>query len=129
MSLLGLNEVAIPTPPVASVTSGVVQLDATASSQLFAIPAAWRGKIVSFAAHGEKIEILFGGSTLSITFEDASTVDGTTRVITPKVTTGFGIPAGAVIDRYIPLQASTLTHFAIVAASTTGKLYAHISST
>lgn len=120
-----LNEVAIPKIPVASTTDGVVHIDATASSQRFAIPAAWRGRVVTCVVTGEAVEILFGDSTVAVTFEDASTVAA--EAITMKVTTGVAIPAGGSRDYFVP-RSPQATHFAIRAASTTGKIYMHASS-
>ncbi len=101
-----------------------VYADATAaSSQRFEVPSAWNGNYVSFQAHGEAIQVLFGDSTVSVTLDADSTVSS--EELTVNAATGWEIPADTSVDFRV-LDGDT--HFAVVAAGTSGRWVARLSN-
>lgn len=99
---------------------GVVHLDITGTAQLFKIPSEWKGRLVRVSVVGEDVEIQFGDSAVTVTWQTASSVDGTTKVITQADATGDIFFAGQADHFWVHPRH---THFAAVAASTSGKVY------
>lgn len=98
--------------------------DATAATpQRFEIPSDWNGNYVTFQAQGEAIQVLFGDSTVSVTMDQDSSVS--TETLTVNAATGWEIPADTSADFRV-LDGDT--HFAVVAAGTSGRWVARLSN-
>ena len=91
--------------------------DATSTSHaVYAIPAEWKGKRVTFQAVAQNLVIAFGTSaSIEVGYSEVSTVVATVMTVNAK--SGARITAGQ--DREFVLDAD-LTHFAIEAAGVGG---------
>lgn len=121
MSLPTINEIAVPMAPMSTTADGGVGVFCIATSatmQRFQIPSSWKGRIATVHVTVEDIDILFGGSGVSVTFGQVSTA--VAEAITINAGTGMRVAFGQPRDLYIPLNA---THFAIDAAGATGLVY------
>lgn len=108
-------------PPIASAATdgrdGVARFATSGASARYKIPKGWRGRFVDFRAIGQDLEIVFGGSTVSVTYGQVSTAPS--EVITPVAGTGYPIPAGQKDGWRIP-DSKAISHFAIAAAGAGG---------
>jgi hypothetical protein len=94
-----------------------------ATSTRYEVPAAWRGNWVRIHVKGEAVQVLFGGSGVSVTMNEVSSLSS--EALTPSVATGEEIPA----DSYKDFRVSdTDTHFAVVAAGTSGQWQARLGN-
>lgn len=112
--------------------SGVFTKDHTASAQVAKVPTAWRGKYVTFQSVGADCDIAFGSATnISITQNQPSSIDGTTKAITLSAATGFTIVDDTSISFRIPVAPASGTdnyaYFVWITAGTTGYLKAYCS--
>lgn len=99
---------------------GVVCLATTASSQLLKIPAKWLGRELMLTAVGLDIDVLFGTSSVSVTVNQVSTLDGSGNP-TLNAASGCTIFAGTkeIISH---AKSDGQTHLAFRSTGTTGFL-------
>src|SRR5690606_14984115 len=81
-------------------TYGVFRIATSASSQRFNIPIFWKNRWWTWRAVGLDVQILFGGSSVSVTLNQVSTA--ASNVITLNAASGITIAAGEVRDIYVP---------------------------
>ena len=122
-----LNKAANVAPPIAGAgnqsveasadPTGVFRIATSATVQRFKIPLKWRGRFWKIRAVGLDIQYLFGDSTVSCDLNRVSTV--ASEEITTVIDSGATLPAGQVVDVYIPKHPS-LTHFAVDSSGTSG---------
>ena len=115
-----IGEAAAVLPPV---ESKVFCKATTAASQRFKIPAEWLGKYITVTVAGEDVDLAFGGSTIAVVLNQVSTI--ASEAITPHANTGERFFAGQ--SRGVVVLAQH-THFAYIAAGTTGYVRIHPSS-
>lgn len=104
--------------------SEVYTFATAATSQRYNIPDSWQGGYVRFVVKGEAIQVLFGGATVSVTFDQAASVS--TEDMTASAASGVEIAAGTYMDFFLPKDKHT--DFAVVASGTTGFWQAYRAS-
>jgi hypothetical protein len=108
----------------APLTGNCAVLSVTDTAARFAIPATWAGKFVTLLMDGCDADIVFGGSSVSCTYGQTSSV--TSEAITINAASGMRLKDGAYGGFQMPLAARA-THFSVdCVASGSGKLYIYL---
>lgn len=97
--------------------TGVFRQATSGTSARYKIPAGWRGRFIDVKAISQDLEILFGGSSVSVTYGQASSV--TSEEITFNAATGFPVSSGTKEPYRVP-DNDAVTHFAVAAAGAGG---------
>jgi hypothetical protein len=98
---------------------GVLCLATSTSSQRIVLPPLWRGRELEVSAVGLDIDILFGGSSVSVTVNQVSTVSS--EVVTLNAASGDTVFAGT-SKIYSHVKASGQYYFAFRSSGATGFL-------
>lgn len=96
---------------------GVLCLATTASSQRVIIPPLWRGRELEVSAVGLDIDVLFGGSAVSVTVNQVSTVSS--EAVTLNAASGDTVFTGT-SKVYSHVNASGQYYLAFRSSGTTG---------
>lgn len=85
--------------------AGKVAVVATSgTADVFKIPTEMRGRRVAITADGAAVDFALGASKsmTALVYQQISTLNGTTKVLTLVATSGDHIPSGSTIERYFP---------------------------
>lgn len=102
-----ITEAAYVTAPI---SGEVITLTITTTSARFAIPAAFAGAPTSWIMEGEDADVLWGNSSVSVTYGAAATV--TTEAITVNTVSGVRLQNG-IVSYYVMPSARRATHFSV----------------
>lgn len=95
---------------------GEILIAVSSTHSVIKIPDWLLGHYGEFTSYGAASQILFGTSTsVEVTYGQASSVDGTTKVVTVNSKTGRHIPDGATRSYLVPRDA---TYMAVEASGT-----------
>jgi len=102
-----------------------VVLPITATAARFAIPSAWRGRVVELMSDGADADYLFGPSTVACVYGQASGVAA--EVITPHAASGGHLVSKVGVLVRVPGKDDPSTHLSVdCVAAGTANLYIQI---
>lgn len=107
-----------PLPKDGGSGQGEVCLAVSGTAILIAIPSWMQGKLCEFTAIGAGVDVLYGagsGMTAAV-YNQATTVDGTSKALTVHAASGRNIPSTTTRRWMVPPAGSGVTHMSIIAS-------------
>lgn len=108
----------------APISGRVIVLSVNDTVARFAVPTSCYGKFMTMIMDGSDADIVFGGSSVSCTYGQASSV--TSEAITISAASGAHLKDGVAVSSRFPVKEKA-THFAVdCKGSGSGKLYIYV---